>query len=97
MSAVDAVEWRMRLVRDLVYERVRLHVDLLSLIEFEQELGDRIERALQAGDGPGSDADAMSRRLIDDAWRRLEAEWRGRRDAECPLCAAPFECPAPVS
>jgi len=42
-------------------------------------------------------ADLMSRRLLDEAWRRLEAEWRETRAMDCPLCSGPYECPAPVA
>lgn len=97
MSADVTMDWNTRVLQDLVYERVRYHVDLLSLVDFERELGESIERALGGPGASGSGGERMSRGLLDDAWRRLEAEWRGVRDAECPLCTGPYECPAPVT
>lgn len=97
MSAGRSVDWKTSVLEDLVYQRVRQHVDLLSLIEFEQDLGDSIEHALSESGGAESEADTMGRRLLDVAWRRLEEEWREIRDAECPLCAAPYQCPVPLS
>jgi hypothetical protein len=91
------VDWNTRVLQDLVYERVRYHVDLLALVELQRELADSVERALETGDAPESDADRVSRGLLDEAWRRLEEEWRELRDAECPLCAGPYQCSAPVA
>ena len=97
MTAEERVDWNTRVLQDLVYERVRYHVDLLALVELQRELSDSVERALETGDAPESDADRVSRGLLDEAWRRLEEEWRELRDAECPLCAGPYQCPAPVA
>lgn len=97
MRTGTAMEWNTRVLQDLVYERVRYHVDLLSLVDFERGLGESIDRALEAEGATESDGDRMSRGLLDEAWRRLEAEWREVRDAECPLCSGPYECPAAVS
>ena len=91
------MDWNSRVLRELVYERVRCHVDLLSLVDFERELEDSIDRAREAGGAATPDADRVSRGLLDDAWRRLEAEWREVRDAECPLCAVNHECAEQVS
>jgi hypothetical protein len=90
------MDWNARVLQDLVYERVRFHVDLLALVDFERELGDSIDRALGVEGAPQSDGERVSRGLLDEAWRRLEAEWRKVRDAECPLCST-YDCPAPVS
>ncbi len=91
------MHWNSRVMQDLVYARVRCHVDLLSLVDLEIELGESIERALQESGELEEGADLMSRRLLDEAWRRLEAEWRETRDMDCPLCSGPYECPAPVA
>lgn len=91
------MDWNTRVLQDLVYERVRYHVDLLALVELQRELADSVERALETGDAPESDADRVSRGLLDEAWRRLEEEWRALRDAECPLCAGPYQCSAPLA
>ena len=92
------MEWHARLLEELVYERVRLHVDLLDLIDFERDLCESIARAFPAGDRePGQD-EAVAHTLIDRAFRRVEQEWRRERAASsllCPLCELPFDCPAP--
>jgi hypothetical protein len=96
MSAETTMDWNARVLQDLVYERVRFHVDLLALVDFERELGDSIDRALEGVDGAQSDGERVSRGLLEEAWRRLEAEWRRVRDAECPLCTT-YDSPASVS
>lgn len=92
------MEWRHRLLEELVYERVRLHVNLAELIEFERDLGESIARALKACGREGLEQQELARRHLDRAWQRLEEEWEAerRRDsewAECPLCEAPYDCP----
>ncbi len=91
------MDWHARVLQDLVYQRVRDHVDLLSLVALEHELGTSIELALETGGAPEFDPDRVSRRLLDEAWRRLEEEWREVREVECPLCSGPYECPRPVT
>ena len=92
------MEWQHRLLEELIYERVKVHVDFLDLIDFERDLCDSIARVLQAsGTEPGKE-EAVARELVDQAWRRLEEEWRRERSASsllCPLCESPFECPGP--
>jgi hypothetical protein len=92
-----SMDWNTRVLQDLVYDRVRCHVDLLSLVELERELADSIERALDKTGTADPEPDRMSRGLLDQAWRRLEQEWREVREAECPLCSGPYECPPPVA
>ena len=98
MTGEGGMEWQHRLLEELVYERVKLHVDFLDLIDFEHDLCDSIARVLQAsGTEPGQE-ETVARELVDQAWRRLEQEWRRERAASsllCPLCEAPFECPSP--
>ncbi len=81
------MDWNRHVLRDLVYERVRQYVDLISVVELEREIADSVERALASDDSEGIEADALSRELLDDAWRRLEAEWNVLRNAECALCS----------
>ncbi len=90
------MEWQQRLLEELIYERVRLHVDLLDLIDFERDLCESIKRALGAAGTDPAAEDAMARRYVDRAWARLQQEWERERAAEwtdCPLCEAPFQCP----
>ena len=91
------MEWETRLLEELVYERVRLHVDLLELIDFEKDLSQSITRALRAGGIDRDEEDATARRYIERAWRRLEEEWTRERGTDwnhdCPLCEAPLACP----
>lgn len=88
--------WQRRLLEELVYERVKLHVDFLDLIDFERDLCESIARVLHAnGTEPGQE-EAVAHELVDQAWSRLEQEWRRERWASsllCPLCESPFECP----
>lgn len=91
------MEWQTRLLEELVYERVRLHVDLLELIDFEKDLSQSITRALRASGVDPDEEDATARRYIEQAWRRVEEEWTRERgsawDHDCPLCEAPLVCP----
>lgn len=93
-----AMEWQDRLLEELIYERVRLHVDLLDLVDFERDLCRSITRALRAGGADPREEDVLARRYVERAWERLEEEWTRYRKsefAECPLCEAPVECPDP--
>lgn len=87
------MDWQNLLLEELVYERVRLHVDLLDLIDFERDLSQSITRALQASGTDPTQEDALARRYIRRAWRRLEEEWTREQSGEwtdCPLCEAPL-------
>lgn len=100
MKAAEAVmDWKAQVLEELIYERVRLHVDLLSLIDFERELGESIGRAVRELGSVEPDPELLTRRFVDAAWRRIEAEWEQERqrdeDGTCPLCTGAFECPPP--
>ncbi|HUS64748.1 MAG TPA: hypothetical protein VMZ28_09415 [Kofleriaceae bacterium] len=88
-----------RLLEELIYERVRVHVDLLELIDFQRELEDSIARAMRSCGMDGRHDPELSKRYLDLAWRRIEAEWREERsrDEECPLCESPYQCPVGVA
>ena len=94
------MDWNLRVLQDLVYVRVRGCVDLLDLVDLERDLAESIEQALGPEDGPAvwTEAGRASRGLLDQAWRRLEEEWRQLRDMKCPLClcSGPNESQAPV-
>lgn len=91
------MDWNARVLQDLVYERVRHHVDVVSLIELEHEIADYVERALEREGEVGSEANTTSRRLLDEAWERLESEWRRLRDADCPLCSELYGCSSSIT
>jgi hypothetical protein len=91
-----------RLLEELIYERVRAHVDLLELGLFEADLDLSIRRLLADLDrstDPGNaelDIDdppsaVLATALIDRAWMRVVAEWQSRQtgdigDDNCPVC-----------
>jgi hypothetical protein len=82
--------WQGALLEELIYERVRLNVDLLELVDFERDLAESIERALAAC-GAAEDRDRLASDYLERAWARLERDWRAARDdddhpLQCPLC-----------
>jgi hypothetical protein len=90
------MDWQSRLLEELIYERVRLHVDLLDLVDFERDLCESIARALRAGGNDPGREEALARTYVERAWQRLEQEWtraRAGQPADCPLCEPPYECP----
>jgi hypothetical protein len=90
------MDWQNLVLEELVYERVRLHVDLLDLIDFERDLSQSITRALRASGTDPAQEDALARCYIRRAWRRLEEEWTRQAAGEwtdCPLCESPLACP----
>jgi hypothetical protein len=93
------MEWKQQVLEELIYERVRLHVDLMSLIDFERELEESIGRALRELRSDESDAESLTRRFVEAAWRRVEAEWeeeRKREEDACPLCTPALDCSVPA-
>jgi thioesterase domain-containing protein len=89
-DADAASRWERALLEELIYERVRLNVDLLELADFERELAASIEQALAAC-GAREDRDRLAREHLDRAWTRLERDWSTAREApddplQCPLC-----------
>lgn len=92
------MEWHTKLLEELVYERVRLHVDLLELVDFERDLDESIGRAMRECGIEDARAPEVARTYVALAWRRIEQEWTSGRASDwrdCPLCEAPFECPRP--
>jgi hypothetical protein len=81
------MDWNTHVLRDLLYERMRQHVDLVSIVDLEHEIAESIERAVAGSGGESGEPEDLGRRLLDEAWRRLESEWNVLRDAECPLCS----------
>ncbi len=63
-----------KILEELIYERVRLAVDLCELVTFEEDLSASIERALeQCAESPRERAD-MTLRFLERAWERLGKE-----------------------
>jgi hypothetical protein len=92
----ETLDWRNQLLEELIYERVRVHVDLAELLDFERDLTGSIRRALDQAGVAGEDADQTTRRYVEAAWRRIEAEWdeERERDDHCPVCAEGRYCSA---
>ena len=88
------MDWNQRVLEELIYERVRVHLDLAELLDFERDLDESIGRALRQAGLPPAEARALTRRHITAALRRIEEDGRRAGEADgCPLCAAPLECP----
>ena len=71
----------MPLLEELIYERVRRHLDMLELGWFESDLDSAIRRVAEQLevelDAPPSNVVAAA--LIDRAWKRVEDDWREHR------------------
>lgn len=88
-----------KLLEELIYERVRLHVDLCELLDFERDLNESITRAMKASGIADPQVSDLGRRYLEQAWHRIEVEWERERAMgdDCPLCAGPYQCPAGVA
>jgi hypothetical protein len=93
-EAAAGTSWHEKLLQELIYERVMLHIDLVDLIGFERELEEGIKRAMQASGVTADEWAARARQYLDDAWERAEKEWDCLRaepgDGDCPLCDGPL-------
>ena len=83
--------WERKLLEELIYERVRLNVDLFELVEFERDLSESIERALASCGDKAEVRERIAREHIERAWKRVETEWRAEREGsaepmQCPMC-----------
>ena len=63
-----------RILEELIYERVRVAVNLCQLVIFEQDLDKSIQRVLSRCDD-GGEGHTMAHEYIDKAWLRLQDEW----------------------
>jgi hypothetical protein len=88
-ASTSSARWTSALLEELIYERVRLNVDLLELVDFERDLAESIERALAAC-GAEEDRERLASEYLERAWTRLERDWRAARESDdhlqCPLC-----------
>lgn len=81
------------LAEELVTEMVRRHVDVIGLLELEREVFESVGAI--ADDLGASEhtvpAAALAATLVDQAFRKVEAEWREQRGMcatdECVCCA----------
>jgi hypothetical protein len=69
-----------RILEELIYERVRVSVNLCQLVICEQDLDKSIQRALRTCGGTSEERESMARTYIEAAWRRVEREWKDLRD-----------------
>lgn len=63
-----------RILEELIYERVRLSLDLVELLAFEADLSASIDRALQSCAASKDERNELSLRFLERAWERLSAE-----------------------
>jgi hypothetical protein len=81
------------LAEELVTEMVRRQIDVIGLLELERDVIDSVGHiADQMGAGDQTiPAAALAATLIDQAFRKVEAEWRAQRRLcdtdECVCCA----------
>lgn len=68
------------ILRELVYERVRVSVNLCQLVIVEQDLDKSVRRALTRCGEREEPRRALVRRYMDEAWKRVEEEWARLRD-----------------
>jgi hypothetical protein len=66
-----------KILEELVYERVRVSVDLVKLLEFELDLSSSIERALAACARSPAERSDLSLDFVQRAWERLTEEVLG--------------------
>ena len=67
-----------KILEELIYERVRVSVNLCQLVLFEQDLDRSIERVM-ARCGTG-EQNQLTRAYMEKAWQRLEREWETMRE-----------------
>lgn len=80
-----SMELDRRILQELIYERVRLSVNLCQLVLFEQDLDKSIQRAMASSSLPPGECDMLARELIEQAWERVEHEWEQLRDTVAVL------------
>jgi hypothetical protein len=63
-----------RLLEELIYQRLRMSIDLYELGTFREELSSTIERALARQHRPTQDRGDLTMRFLNRAWDRLGEE-----------------------
>jgi hypothetical protein len=81
----------MPLLEELIYERVRRHLDMLELGWFESDLDSAIRRVTEQLESEidAAPSGVVAAALIDRAWKRVEEEWREHRGTlkdDCYVC-----------
>jgi hypothetical protein len=76
-----------KILEELIYERVRVAVDMCRLMEFELDLASSIERALSACAESPSERSDLTLDFIQRAWERVTEEVLGQL-AEGEVCLA---------
>lgn len=75
MSGANGLEER--ILEELIYERVRVSVDMCALIEFEQDLAASIERALRQCGQSAAERSDLAMTFLQRAWQRVGEEVLG--------------------
>jgi len=80
-----------RFAEELVVDLVRRKIDVLGLLELEREVHQALGGPTpDAVDGAVTPISALAAALIDQAFRRIEGEWRESRtlaeDGDCVCC-----------
>ncbi len=69
-----------QILQELIYERVRVSVNLCQLVIFERDLDSSIERAMASCHLPKPECENLAREYIEAAWQRVEREWHRLRN-----------------
>jgi len=69
-----------QILQELIYERIRLSINLYQLVLFEQDLERSIERAMNSCSQSDIERKKLAREYVDAAWSRVKLEWERLRD-----------------
>jgi hypothetical protein len=75
-EAVELEQGRLaqKILEELVYERVKITVDLCELMAFEEDLAVSIDRALTSCAGSPEERSSLALEYLQRAWERLSDE-----------------------
>jgi hypothetical protein len=73
----EAARLDRKILEELIYERVRLTVDVCEVLAFEADLANSIERALQGRAGSDDDRSQLTLDYLQRAWERVTEETLG--------------------
>lgn len=63
-----------RILEELIYEKLRLTVDLCELLHFEEDLATSVERALERCARSPAERASLSLAYLERAWKRVVEE-----------------------